>query len=98
MWTAGNELQAAQKFFKFLGCPSIFFKYAQSLSPGNQTLSLSLPAIRSLSPLLYRVEPTNEQTGKTYLKKWSVCARKHRIQFSLLKRRKHQRSLNIAPT
>jgi hypothetical protein len=71
---------SCQKVFKFLGCPSFFFKSAQSFSPENQThsLSLSLPAIRSLSPLLYRVEPTNEQTGKTYFKKWSVCASKSR--------------------
>jgi len=83
MWTAGIELQAAQKFFKFLGCPGIFFKSAQSFSQKirdslSLSLSLSLCAIRSLSPLLYRVEPTNEQTGKSYLKKWSICASKSR--------------------
>jgi hypothetical protein len=77
MWTAGNELQAAQQFFKFLGCPGIFFKSAQSFSQKIR-LSLSLSPIRSLSPLLYRVEPTNEQTGKTYLKKWSICASESR--------------------
>jgi hypothetical protein len=48
MWTAGNELQAAQQFFKFLGCPGIFFKSAQSFSQKIR-LSLSLSNPQSLS-------------------------------------------------